>query len=208
MIAWVEGRLREKSPMRIVVDVQGVGYELLISLHSYAALPDEGKTVALHVHTHVREEAIQLFGFVSRRERDVFELLLRASRVGPRLAQTVVSGMPPERLLASLQTSDIAGLCKIPGVGRTLAARMVVELRERAAEIAAAGAGASPALAEGGSAEAARARGAEAEALSALTNLGYPRAQAEKVVAAARAEVGDEASTEALIRAALRGLAG
>ncbi|MEZ4218949.1 MAG: Holliday junction branch migration protein RuvA [Myxococcota bacterium] len=204
MIARVEGVLRDKEPTRIVVDVAGVGYELHVSLHSYAALPDEGKTVAMHVHTHVREEAIQLFGFASRAERDVFELLLRASRVGPRLAQTVLSGMPPERLLASLRASDVTALCRIPGVGRKLAERMVVELRDRAAELALGGA---EAAASAGAA-AAPAASAEDEALSALTNLGYPRAQAEKVVAAARAEAGDGASTEALIRAALRGLAG
>ncbi|MCA9510798.1 MAG: Holliday junction branch migration protein RuvA [Myxococcales bacterium] len=204
MIARVEGVLRDKEPTRIVIDVAGVGYELHVSLHSYAALPDEGKTVAMHVHTHVREEAIQLFGFASRAERDVFELLLRASRVGPRLAQTVLSGMPPERLLASLRASDVTALCRIPGVGRKLAERMVVELRDRAAELALGGAGAAASA----GAAAAPAASAEDEALSALTNLGYPRAQAEKVVAAARAEAGDGASTEALIRAALRGLAG
>lgn len=204
MIARVEGVLCDKSPTRIVVDVAGVGYELHVSLHSYAVLPDEGKTLAMHVHTHVREDAIQLFGFASRAERDVFELLLRASRVGPRLAQTVLSGMAPDRLLASLRASDVTALCKIPGVGRKLAERMVVELRDRAAELALEHAGADAAS----SVAALPAASAEDEALSALTNLGYPRAQAEKVVAAARAEAGDEASTEALIRAALRAMAG
>lgn len=204
MIAWVEGALRDKAPTRIVVDVRGVGYELLVSLHSYAALPDEGKTVAMHVHTHVREEAIQLFGFVTRDERDVFELLLRASRVGPKLAQTVVSGMAPERLLAALRTSDVKALCKIPGVGRKLAERMVVELRERAEQLAHAMALAGDG--EGGFEPPLSADTAE-EAISALTNLGYPRATAEKVIEASRAEVGDDASTEAWIRAALRGMA-
>lgn len=206
MIAWVEGTLRDKAPTRIVVDVQGVGYELLVSLHSYAALPDEGKTVAMHVHTHVREEAIVLFGFVTRAERDVFELLLRASRVGPKLAQTVVSGMAPDRLLAALRTDDLKALCKIPGVGRKLAERMAVELRDRADELAHAFAiGGGP---DGtGALEIPMAADSAEEAISALTNLGYPRATAEKVIEASRDEVGEDASTEAWIRAALRGLA-
>lgn len=206
MIAWVEGTLRDKAPTRIVVDVQGVGYELLVSLHSYAALPNEGKTVAMHVHTHMRAEALVLFGFVTRDERDVFELLLRASRVGPKLAQTIVSGMAPERLLAALRSSDVQALCKIPGVGRKLAERMVVELRERADELARAFAIAGGSESSGGRDIPIAADTAE-EAISALTNLGYPRATAEKVIEASREEVGEDTSTEAWIRAALRGLA-
>lgn len=202
MIARVEGRLQEKTPTRIVVDVQGVGYELLVTLNSYAVLPDEGKTVALHVHTHVREEAMQLFGFVSRGERDVFELLLRASRVGPKLAQTVLSGMEPGRLLGALESGDVAQLCKIPGVGRKLAERMVVELRERAAELAAAaGEDGVPSI------RVASAPSAVEEAVSALMNLGYPRPQAEKLIAQAESEAEPDGSTEDLIRAALRALA-
>ena len=201
MIGWLEGRLHDKAPTCVIVDVQGVGYELLVSLHSYAALPDEGKTVAFHVHTHVREEAIQLFGFVSREERDVFELLLRASRVGPKLAQTVLSGMDPARLLAALEQEDVAQLCKIPGVGRKLAERMGVELRDRAAELAAAGSAGTP------SARSAPAPTASEEAVSALVNLGYPRAQAEKLIAQAEAEGAPEGTTEELIRAALKAMA-
>ena len=201
MIAWVEGVLREKAPTRIVVDVQGVGYELLVSLNSYAELPDEGKTVAMHVHTHVREEAIQLFGFSSSGERHVFQLLLRASRVGPKLAQTVLSGMDPARLLAALESSDLTRLCKIPGVGRKLAERMVVELRERAAELARAVGGDGDAAPSVGGASAAE------EAVSALVNLGYPQPKAEKVIEQATAAVDADATTEDLIRASLRALA-
>lgn len=205
MIAWVEGVLREKLPTRVVVDVGGVGYELLVSLHSYAALPSEGKTVAMHVHTHVREEAIQLFGFTSRGERDVFELLLRASRVGPRLAQTVLSGMPPVRLVGALESNDLTTLCKIPGVGKKLAERMVVELRDRAAEVGLAlrgdgGEDAGPVAAAGPN--------ASEEAVSALVNLGYPRAKAEAVIEQSAGELDAEAPTEEWIRAALRALAG
>lgn len=203
MIAWLEGTLREKAPTRIVVDVQGVGYELLVSLNSYTALPDEGKTVALHVHTHVREEAIQLFGFSSPGERDVFELLLRASRLGPKLAQTVLSGMEPGRLLGALEASDTAALCKIPGVGRKLAERMIVELRERAGALAlAAAAGEGP-----GGLGPAMAPSASEEAISALVNLGYPRPRAERVIEQAGRDVTADAPTAELIRAALRALA-
>lgn len=206
MIAWVEGVLRDKAPTRVVVDVQGVGYELLISLNSYAALPDAGKTVAMHVHTHVREEAIQLFGFATPGERDVFELLLRASRVGPKLAQTVLSGMEPGELLTSLESGDLTRLCRIPGVGRKLAERMVVELRERAAELGRVLA--SPGAGSGDPASRPTARDAPESAVSALVNLGYPRAKAERVIEQAAGEVDAEAPIEDWIRAALRTLAG
>jgi Holliday junction DNA helicase RuvA len=200
MIAWVEGVLREKAPTRIVVDVHGVGYELLISLHTYSALPDAGKTVSLHVHTAMRSESIALFGFARALERDVFELLLRTSRVGPKLAQTVLSGMDPESLLAAIQSSDVVRLVKVPGVGKKLAERLIVELRERAAELGALAADDTP--------HGAAAPAAHDEALSALVNLGYPRAKAERVVELAAEEAGEDASIDSLIRAALRSLAG
>ncbi len=202
MIAWLEGVLREKTPTRLVVDVQGVGYELLIPLSTFVALPDEGKTLALHVHTNVREDAIQLFGFASQRERVVFELLLRASRLGPKLAQTILSGIAPEVLIDAIRGGDLNVLVGVPGVGRKLAERIVVELRDRAAELASlrvsseTGPGSASGPAERGR-----------EALSALVNLGYPRAKAERVVEAAGAELGEEASLEDWIRVALRSFA-
>ena len=117
MIARVEGLLREKGPTRVVVDVAGVGYELLIPLSTFSELPDEGKTVALVVHTHMRDSAIQLFGFGTERERTAFELLLRASRVGPKLAQTILSGISPSDLLAAIRSGDVSALRSVPGVG-------------------------------------------------------------------------------------------
>ena len=208
MIAWLEGSLREKAPTRVVLDVRGVGYELLIPLSTYAALPDEGKTVALYVHTVVREDAIQLFGFASERERAVFEVLLRASRLGPKLAQSILSGIAPDALLEAICDGDLALLVTVPGVGRKLAERIVVELRDRAAELrrhrpSPTGGAAAPI----GPVELGR------EALSALVNLGYPRAKAERVVESTAAEMGktgargEEASLEELIRVALRRLA-
>jgi len=204
VIAWVEGVLRERTPTRIVVDVSGVGYELLIPFSTFEQLPDAGKTVSLHVHTNVGENVLQLFGFASAGEREVFQLLLKANRVGPKLAQVILSGLPPDRLVAALRDGDVKALRGVPGVGSKMAERMVVELRERAGELAAAlgrgipGTGGVPVDAE----EAVR-----EQVLSALVNLGYPRQQAERSVDSAAADCGGEASVEELLRVALRGLA-
>jgi Holliday junction DNA helicase RuvA len=203
MIAWLEGNLREKAPTRIVLDVQGVGYELLVPLSTFETLPDIGKTVSLLVHTAVREDAIQLFGFASSLEKELFHLLLKANRVGPKLAQSILSGMEPARLLRLLREADAKGLQKAPGVGPKLAERIGVELRDDAEKLAGrlattgSEAGPEPLLAiEPGE-----------ELLSALVNLGYPRNQAERVVDAALAEAPAESSLEELIRVALRRLA-
>lgn len=203
MIAWLEGNLREKAPTRIVLDVQGVGYELLVPLSTFETLPDIGKTVSLLVHTAVREDAIQLFGFASSLEKELFHLLLKANRVGPKLAQSILSGMEPARLLRLLREADAKGLRKAPGVGPKLAERIGVELRDDAEKLAGrlattgSEAGPEPLLAiEPGE-----------ELLSALVNLGYPRNQAERVVDAALAEAPAESSLEELIRVALRRLA-
>lgn len=203
MIAWLEGILREKAPTRIVLDVHGVGYELLVPLSTSETLPELGKTVSLLVHTSVREDAIVLFGFASELERELFHLLLKASRVGPRLAQTILSGMEPARLLATLRDADVKGLRRVPGVGPKLAERIAVELRDDAGKLAGRIAvdrpSAHPAAID--------AVEPEEELLSALVNLGYPRSQAERVVASALAEAPAGARIEALIRIALRRLA-
>ncbi len=201
MIAWVEGTLREKAPVRVVVDVGGVGYELHVPLSTSAVLPDTGKTVALHVHMVAREDALLLYGFATAYEKEVFGMLLRANRVGPKLAQTILSGMPPERLVAALRDGEVAAMTGIPGVGARTAERMVVELRERAIEL-----GSRVAVAAGASAVDESGE-LHAQLLSALVNLGYPRSQADRVVALAVDEAGEGASIESLIRVALRGLA-
>jgi Holliday junction DNA helicase RuvA len=203
MIAWLEGCLREKAPTRVVLDVQGVGYELQVPLSTFEALPAAGKTVALLVHTAVREDAIQLFGFATTLEKELFHLLLRASRVGPKLAQSVLSGMEPDRLLRVLREADAKGLQKAPGVGPKLAERIAVELRDDAEKLAARLGAALP----GAEPRTPWAGDAGEELLSALVNLGYPRARAERVVEAALASAPEEASLEALIRIALRRLA-
>jgi Holliday junction DNA helicase RuvA len=211
VIAWLEGILREKAPTRIVLDVQGVGYELFVPFSTSENLPEVGKTVALLVHTAVREDAIQLFGFATPLERELFHLLLKASRVGPKLAQTILSGMEPRRLLAVLREADVKGLRNVPGVGPKLAERIAVELRDDAAKLATRVAVDYSAGHPAGHPEAhppvMSATPPDEELLSALVNLGYPRAQAERVVAAALAEASPEAPIEALIRIALRRLA-
>jgi Holliday junction DNA helicase RuvA len=203
MIAWLEGNLREKAPTRIVLDVGGVGYELLVPLSTFEALPDVGKTVSLLVHTAVREDAIQLFGFSTSLEKELFHLLLKANRVGPKLAQSILSGMEPHRLLRLLRDADAKGLRKVPGIGPKMAERIGVELRDDAEKLAgrvgADGATGSPTLFD-------RVEPDE-ELLSALVNLGYPRSQAERVVESALANAEPGAGLEELIRVALKHLA-
>jgi len=197
VIARLEGTLIEKTPTRVTIDVGGVGYELSVPLSTFAELPDEGKTVALFVHTHVREDIFALYGFATRNERDAFHLLLRANRVGPRLAQTVLSGIAPAALVAAIGEGDVKVLRGVPGIGPKMAERMLVELRDPAAEFAwEFGDGVRPGAPE-----------PVEEAVSALVNLGYPRAQAERTLALAGEEVGEDASIEEWIRAALRSLA-
>ena len=204
MIARIEGVLLERAPTRVVVDVSGVGYELFVPFSTFSALPEEGKTVALRVHTHAREGSLQLFGFASATEKTAFELLLRASRVGPKLAQTVLSGIEPAALLEAIRTGNAASLRAVPGVGAKMADRILVELRDRADELEAAlvAGGRAPASA-GGSA------GAEGrdQALSALLNLGYSRVHAERALAALDEELDADADVERWVRGALARLA-
>jgi Holliday junction DNA helicase RuvA len=201
MIARLEGVLVEQHPTRVVIDVGGVGYDVHIPLSTFTELPDAGKRVALYVHTHAKEGSLQLFGFASRAERAAFELLLRASRVGPRLAQTVVSGISPRHLLDAIRSNGVAALRAVPGIGTKMAERILVELRDRADELEAALGDAPAAVRAAPAGDPAR-----EETLSALLNLGYPRGEAERVVTAASEEAGTDASLETLVRASLRRL--
>ena len=202
MIARLEGVLLERAPTRVLIDANGVGYEVFIPFSTFTALPDAGKTVALRIHTHAREGALQLFGFATAVERTAFELLLRASRVGPKLAQTVLSGIDPADLLSAIRDGNPARLRAVPGVGAKMADRILVELRDRVEELTLAvrGAGIAPAS------SAAEPEG-RAQALSALLNLGYPRQQAERALERAQESVAADADVETWVRAALRGLA-
>lgn len=202
MIAHLEGTLREKTPTRAIVMVGGVGYELHLSLTTFGALPDEGKPVSLRVHTHVREDAIQLFGFHTDLERALFEQLIRTSGVGPKLAQAVLSGMAPRDLLAALARDDVATLKAIPGIGTKTAQRLLVDLRDRVGELAAAAA-----LEPGASRAPGVAADAFEEVVSALVNLGSARARAERVAREVADELGGaDTPIETWVRDALRRL--
>ena len=204
MIAHLEGMLREKAPTRAVVDVGGVGYEVLVSLSTFAALPDEGKLVSLRIHTHVRDDAIQLFGFHTDLERALFEQLIRTSGVGPKLAQAVLSGMAPRDLVAALSREDLAALVAIPGVGAKTAQRILFDLRDRVAGLLAA----HDRVPEPAARKGVRGEDRLEAITSTLVNLGTPRSRAERVAREALdAPEAEGAPLEAIVRAALRKLA-
>lgn len=194
MIGQLTGTLAAVAPERVVVDVGGVGYQVSISLATYYELEKAGAEgrVRLFVHTHVREDQIALFGFWTEREKEIFERLIEVSGIGPRLAQVVLSGMPPEDLASALAAGDVARLTRIPGVGKKTAERMVVELRDKVAALAAE----VPAAASGAS---------DDELVAALVNLGYKPAAAEKAVGETR-KAAPEAAFHELLRLALRRL--
>src|SRR5437868_12938995 len=131
MIAHLRGRLIAKHPNNIVVEAGGVGYELTISVPTFSELPAAGSEVAMHVHTHVREDALALFGFLRKEEKQLFEKLLAVSGIGPKLAITILSGMSAEFLVAAIRGNDLGSLTKIPGIGKKTAERMVLELRDK-----------------------------------------------------------------------------
>lgn len=191
MIARLEGKLAEKSPDRVIVDVGGVGYEVRVPLSTFVELPDEGKVVRLRVHTHVREDAFHLYGFLSEAERVAFGTLLGINGVGPRLGLTILSGLPVARLAQAVRRGDVASLRGIPGVGPKTAERILVELRDRVDRLEAV-------------APAAAIDEADEACVSALVNLGYPRPQAEKATRAALEKLGAAPTLENLIREALR----
>lgn len=198
MIAALAGTLVEKHPERVVIDVQGVGYEVHVSLQTFAELPAPGTAVRLLVHTEVREDAIELFGFLLPLERALFRLLRKVKGLGPRTALGVLSGMPASRLAAAIAAGEGGALRTIPGVGRRFAERIVLECREAAQGLV------GP-LAPAASAAAVPADAPSEEAVSALMNLGYRRPEAERAVARASRP---GAPLEEVLRAALQGLAG
>jgi Holliday junction DNA helicase RuvA len=198
MIAFLRGRVLDKQPNRIILDTHGVGYELHVPLSTYYDIGGEGSEVSLHVHTHVREDALQLYGFLTVLEQQVFERLIAISGIGPRLAIAVLSGIEPRELVAAVQRGDVARLTGVPGIGKKTAERIVLELKERVAHLTV------PAGIEASVLDTSGDRLRD-DLLSALQNLGYHRATAEKAVASTLSST-SEPSFEQALRSALREL--
>jgi Holliday junction DNA helicase RuvA len=197
MIAFLHGRILEKQPNALIVDVQGVGYQVHVPLSTYYEAGDEGMEIALRVYTHVREDTLQLYGFLTAVEQQLFERLIGISGIGPKLAIAVLSGIEARDLIGAVQRGDVGRLTGVPGIGRKTAERIVLELRDRLARLAVP-AGVEPV----GAPSADRLRD---DLLSALQNLGYHRPLAEKAVDTALTSTGDPTFEQAL-RAALREL--
>ncbi len=197
MIARLTGTVAEKGDAEAVVDVGGVGYRVHLSTAALAALPPSGEKVTLRCHTHVREDALDLFGFVTEEEEAVFHALMGVKNVGPRAAQNILSGIEPRALAQAVAGGDVARLTKVPGVGKKTAERLVVELKEKLAALARA---AGPARPRAGA-------GTLEQLAQALVNLGWKAAQAEEVAEAMRAEAEGKKLDE-LLREALKRMRG
>lgn len=190
MIAHLRGRLLVKHPNQAIVETGGVGYEVVISVPTFSGLPSEGSEVALHIHTHVREDQLALYGFLQASEKLLFEKLITVSGIGPKLAITTLSGMPADAMTAAIRGNDLARLTKIPGIGKKTAERMVLELRDKLPAPQSAGVEIAPTLSA-----------VEQDVLSALLNLGYQRPLAEKALAnTAKSSAGSAQSFDSLFR--------
>jgi len=200
MIAYVRGTIFSKNPQSVVVDIHGIGYQIFIPLSTFYQLPDETKTVSLYVYTHVREDILQLFGFQTEMEKQVFLLLISVSGIGPKVALNILSGMGFEELLSAIVREDSEKISSIPGVGKKTSQRIILELKEKASKIAEGIEVAPEAKLE------IRDREIYEDALSALINLGYPSKAAKKAIEAALRN-GHEMNIETLLKEALRNLA-
>ena len=207
MIATLTGRILARSADRAVVDVGGVGYEVMLATDAVARLPEKGREVFLHIHTNVREDAITLFGFIEEEEKELFLILRTVTGIGPKLALAMLSGMRVADICQSILAGDIKRLTMLPGVGKKTAERICVELKEKVAHLSS---GTMPLSAEGQGVIVV-AGSVVADALSALTNLGYPDPVARKALETVKRQQGEEAFAELrieiLIREALRALA-
>jgi Holliday junction DNA helicase RuvA len=201
VIAHLRGSILEKHPNRIVIDVNGVGYDVFVPLSTYYGLGDAGAAIALRIHTHVREDALVLYGFATRLEQELFERLIGVSGIGPKVALAVLSGIEPQEFIRAIERGDLARLTAIPGVGKKTSERIVLELKDRLprAQAEATSAGVTvpepPAMRD--------------DVVSALVNLGYHRPLAEKAADAAIAMPGSssDAGFERVLKQALRELA-
>src|SRR3984885_3471605 len=196
MIAHLRGTLLAKHPNQAIVETHGVGYDVTISVPTFSEMPAAGSEVALHIHTHVREDALSLYGFLRIAEKHLFEKLLTVSGIGPKLAITILSGMPTDEMVHAIRGGDVARLTRIPGIGKKTAERMVLELRDKLP------AGVGPA-----EASITAASPVEEDVISALVNLGYQRPAAEKALLASRGVALSAISYDALFREALGALA-
>jgi len=195
MIAHLRGKLIAKGPSHAIVEAAGVGYELAISVTTYSDLPALNEEIALHVYTHVREDALALFGFLQRAEKQLFEKLIGVSGIGPKLGITILSGMSAEAVVTAIRGNDVAALTRIPGIGKKTAERMVLELRDKLDQFAA-----PPSVPA--------ATAIEEDVISALVNLGYQRSLAERALARIpSAKDGEKQSFEVLFREALAAMA-
>ena len=193
MIAHLRGRILSKKPGQVIVEASGVGYDVTISVPTFTALPAEGAETALHIHTQVREDLLALFGFIELAEKRLFERLITVTGVGPKLAVTILSGLSPETTVTAIRSHDHAMLTRIPGVGKKLAERLVVELKDKLEDMAVAPA---TGISAGPAAD---------DVLSALLNLGYQRPAALKAIeSAVEKNKAAGASFDELFRAALQ----
>jgi Holliday junction DNA helicase RuvA len=204
MIAHLSGTLLSKTPNSVIVDVSGVGYEVNIPVSTFYELEDTGTNVKLRIYTHVKEDALQLYGFKTARERELFINFISVSGIGPKLGIALLSGMSADELIASIKTNNLARLTLIPGVGKKTAERLIVDLREKMTALSTTQldeeAGARPEAADASSEDSVR-----SQALSGLMNLGYQRSAAEKAIDAALNEGGD-VSVESVLKRSLRKL--
>jgi Holliday junction DNA helicase RuvA len=191
MIAHLRGTLLAKHPNQAVVETAGVGYDVTISVPTFSDLPAAGAEVALHIHTHVREDVIALYGFLRPSEKLLFEKLLTVSGIGPKLAITILSGMAADEMVGAIRGNDVARLTRIPGIGKKTAERMVLELRDKLPPAGPAAAPAAPPM-----------NATEEDVLSALVNLGYQRGAAEKALSTVT-KSGKGGSFDVLFREAL-----
>lgn len=209
MIGYLRGRILEKQPPRMLLDVNGVGYEVEASMNTFYQLPEVGAEVALHTHFVVREDAQLLYGFADQQEKQLFRSLIRVNGVGPKLALSILSGISASDFIRTVHNEDTSALVRVPGVGKKTAERLIVEMKDRLGQLQ------LPTLTElelasgNGAAEAVvPVTDTRAEAESALTALGYKPQQASRAIEQAAQALGEDASTEALIRHALRTMVG
>jgi Holliday junction DNA helicase RuvA len=202
VIAHLRGSILEKHPNRIVIDVNGVGYDVFVPLSTFYGLGEPGAAIALRVHTQVREDALLLYGFATRLEQELFERLIGVSGIGAKVALSVLSGIEPQEFIRAIERSDLGRLTAIPGVGKKTAERIVLELKDRLPR-------APVPAASGGAAAAPEAPILRDDVVSALVNLGYHRPLAEKAAEAAIATIGSspDAGFERVLRQALREVA-